>query len=98
LTPSSHNIIVYWKKPNLNRYCVTQYVIYWTHALSESSNSSFVSSEEDSFVIKDVIACVEYNVSVIAENENDESTDAVTRNITTETVGNYHVQIILLCL
>jgi len=98
LTPSSHNIIVYWKKPILNSYCVTQYVIYWKHALSESSNSSIVSNEEDSYVIEDVDACVDYNVSVRAENEKNESIDAVTGNITTETVGNYHVQIILLCL
>ena len=98
LTPSSHNIIVNWMKPILNSHCVTQYVIYWEHALSGSNDSRIVSSEYDSFVIEELDACVDYNVSVRAKNEKDESTDAVTGNITTETVGNYHVQIILLCL
>jgi len=98
LTPSSHNIIVYWKEPNLNSYCVTQYVIYWEHAVSDSSNSSIVSNEKDSFVVEDVDACVDYNVSVRAKNEKHEGTDAVTGNTKTETVGNYHTQIILLYL
>jgi hypothetical protein len=98
LTPSSHNISVNWVKPILNSYCVKQYVIYWEHTLSGSNNSSIVSSEDYSFVIEDLDACVDYNVSVTAENKKNESTDAVTNNTTTETVGNYHAQIILLYL
>ena len=53
----------------------------------------------DSFIysdIGDLDACVEYEVSVRAVNEKNESTDAVTSKTTTETVGNYHTQIILL--
>jgi hypothetical protein len=38
------------------------------------------------------------SVSVRAENEKNEGTDAVTDIATTETVGNYHTQIILLYL
>ena len=98
LTPSSHNISVNWTKPILNSHCVTQYEIYWEHALSGSNNSHIVSSENDTFVIEELDACVDYNVSVRAENEKNESTDAVTGNTTTETVGNYHTQIILLYL
>ena len=98
LEPGSHNISVNWKKPTLNRYCVTHYVIHWVHTKSGSKNSSIVSSEEDSFVIEDLDACVEYEVSIEAVNEENESSDAVTNKNTTETVGNYHAQIILLYL
>jgi hypothetical protein len=98
LTPFSHNIIVNWKKPILDSYCVSHYVIHWVHTLSGSYDSSIVESEEDSFVIEDLDACVEYEVSVTAVNEKTESTDAVTGNTKTETVGNYHAQIILLYL
>jgi len=98
LKPGSHNITVKWKKPISYSYCVMQYVIYWVHALSGSNNNSIVSSEKNSFVIKDLDACVKYEVSVRAVNEENESGDAVTGNTTTETAGNYHVQIILLYL
>ena len=98
LEPGSHNISVNWKKPTLDRYCVKQYVIYWVHTKIGSKNSSIVSSEEDSVVIEDLFACVEYEVSVEAMNEKNESSDAVTGKNTTETVGNYHAQIILLYL
>jgi len=89
LKPGSHNITVNWEKRSLGSYCVTQYVIYWEHALSGSKDSNIVSSEGDSFVIEDLDACVVYVVSVEAVNEKDESTDAVTRKTTTQTVGNY---------
>jgi len=75
LTPYSHNIIVKWKKPILNSYCVSHYVIYWVHTLSGSNNSGIVSSEEDSFVMKDLDARVAYNVLVRAMNKKNESTD-----------------------
>jgi hypothetical protein len=98
LKPGSHNIIVNWKKPILNGYCVTQYVIYWVHTVSGSNDSSIVSSEEDSFVIADLDACTEFEVSVRAVNEKGESSDAVTGNTPTETDGNYQTHIILFCL
>jgi len=94
LTPYSHNISVNWKKPTSNSYCVTCYVIYWMHARSGSKDSSIVSNDI-SLVIGDLDACIEYEVSVVAVNEKNESTDAVTSKTTTETVGNYHKQIIL---
>jgi len=79
-------------------YIHKQYVIYWVHTIIGSKNSSIVSSEEDSVVIEDLYACVEYEVSVEAVNEQNESTNAVTRKAKTEAVGNYHEQIILLYL
>jgi hypothetical protein len=77
-------------KPISDSYCVMQYVIYWVHVLNESSNSSIVMSEEDSYVIRDLVACVEYEVSVRAVNEENDSSDAVTNHTTTETAGNCH--------
>ena len=96
LKPGSHNISVNWKKPIINSYCVTQYVIYWVHTLNGSNNSSIASSAENSFVIEDLDAYEVYKVSVRALNEKNEGMDAVTVNTTTESVGNYHAQIILL--
>ena len=98
LTPFSHNISVNWKKPTENSHCITHYVIYWVHNINGSNNSRTVGSEVDSFVIEDLDACVDYEVSVRAVNENNESADAVTNNTRTETVGNYQAQIMLLYL
>ena len=93
LTASSHNISVTWEKPFVNSYCVTQYVIHWVHTLSENENDITVPIEAVSYVIDDLDACVKYEVSVTAVNEENERGDAVTCNTTTETVGNYHVQV-----
>jgi len=98
LEPGSHNITVNWNKPINDSDCVTQYVIEWKYTLSGIVNTKNDSSEENSYVIEDLDACVEYEVSVRAVNENNESSDAVTDKTTTQTVGNYHEQIILLFL
>jgi len=96
--PGSRKITVNWMKPILNSYCVMQYVIYWVHAVSGSIDSRIVSSEKNSFVIENLDACVEYEVSVRVVNEKNEGMDAVTGATKTETAGNYHAQIILLYL
>jgi hypothetical protein len=57
-------------------------------------NTSTVSSEDNAFVIEDLDACVEYEVSVRAVNGKDNSTNAVTCKMTTATAVNYHVKII----
>ena len=98
LTPFSHNISVHWMRPIEDSYCVTHYVIYWVHGVSGSNGSDNVTSEEDSYVIGDLDACVEYEVSVIAMNEENNSSIAATNITTTETVGNSHACIILLYL
>jgi hypothetical protein len=98
LKPGSHNISVNWKEPRNNSYCVTHYDIYWIHIEGESSGTKTVYDKVDSFVIEDLDACVDYEVSLRALNEEDMSTGVVTGNTTTETAGNYHVHIILLCL
>jgi len=98
LTPFSHNISVHWMRPIEDSYCVTLYVIYWVHGVSGSNGSDNVTSEEGSYVIGDLDACVEYEVSVRAMNEENNSSDAVTNNTATETVGNYLAWNILLYL
>jgi len=64
LKPGSYNVSLNWKKPSSNRYCVMHYVIYWLLILNGNSNSSTVSSEDNSFVIEELIACVGYEVSI----------------------------------
>jgi hypothetical protein len=51
-------------------------------------DSRMVSSEEVSFVIEDIDACIEYEVSVRTANKRNESSVAVTA-ITTQTDGKY---------
>ena len=98
LEPGSHNITVNWENPIEDSYCVTHYVIYWEHTLSGSNDTKIVSSDKNTYVIEPLDACVLYEVSVRAENEKNESKDAVNLNTTTGIVGNYHAQIILLYL
>jgi hypothetical protein len=53
-----------------------------------------VSRQETSFVIEGLNTGVEYEVSVIAMNENGETSGAVTGNTTTETNGKYQKHLI----
>jgi hypothetical protein len=97
-TSFPHNISVNWNRPTVNEFCVTHYVIYWVHNITGRVENRTVGSEENSFVIEGLDACVDYKVSVRAVNERNESADAVTGSIRTEAAGNYHAQIILLYL
>lgn len=85
-TSSLNNFNLTWKKPSNNSNCVKHYVISWKHNISGNSASKNSSIKEPFCVIVDLDACVEYEVSVRAVNEKDESTVAVT-NATTETDG-----------
>jgi hypothetical protein len=82
LKPGSYNVSLNWKKTRSNRYCVMHYVIYWLHTLNGNNDSSTVSSEDNSFVTEDLDVCVEYEESVRAVNEKDNSTNAVTCKMT----------------
>jgi hypothetical protein len=96
LNPGSDNIIVKWEKPNSNSDCVMNYIIEWVNPLvSGSKDTSSVSSDEFSYTIKDLDACVAYAVSVRTVNADGDGAEAVTDKTTT---GNYHTHIILLCL
>jgi len=98
LKSDSHSICVNWSEPILNSYCVMHYVIYWLHTVNGNNDSSSVSRDNDSLVIKNLDACVKYEVSVRAENGKNESSNAVTSNTTTKAAGKYHTLIILLYL
>jgi hypothetical protein len=95
LDPGSDNITVKWEKPTSNSDCVTNYVIHWVKALSESSGNRIALSEVYSFTIVDLDACEVYSVSVTAVNADNKGDGTVTGTVTT---GNYHTHIILLCL
>jgi hypothetical protein len=62
------------------------HVIYWKHSISENSASINITSEESSFLIDCLDACVEYEIYVRAMNERNESTVSVS-NATTKTDG-----------
>jgi hypothetical protein len=89
LKPGSNNITVNWKKPIINGYCVTNYVIYWVNTLSGSSDTSSVSSKGDSFIIEHLGACEGYEVSVTAVSEKHEDTNLAGK-MATQTTCNSH--------
>jgi hypothetical protein len=93
-TPGLHSIIVNWKEPILNTYCVTKYIINWVEIENGNKDFTIVSWEKDSFVIEGLEACVDYEVSVRARNEKGEISDAVTGKTKTETNGIYESKFI----
>jgi hypothetical protein len=76
-------------KPKTNEYCVTQYVVQWAKYPNTNIKSSTVSKDDNSFVIEDLEAGVQYEVSVKAINEKGEFTYAANSNMETEYDGNY---------
>jgi hypothetical protein len=82
-----HNIKVHWISPRLYSNCVTDYVIDWLQIQNGKKESSIVSWRADSFVIVDLEANEEYEVSVRAVNEKGYSSRAVTEKTKTETNG-----------
>jgi hypothetical protein len=96
LKPSSYSIIVEWK-PGSYSDCVMEYIIEWVNNPVGSGQIS-VSFRVDSYTIQDLDACVTYEVSVTAVNEDNKGDVAENRTATTETAGNYQTHIIFLCL
>jgi hypothetical protein len=90
LNPCSDNIIVNWKKPILNSYCVMNYIIEWGKNLSASEGNHEVPSDVFSYTIEDLEACEGYEVSVTAVNEIHEDTDVVTGKTAAQTKCNSH--------
>jgi hypothetical protein len=97
LDAGSNKIIVNWEKPTSNSDCVTNYTIEWGSTLSGSERKNDITSDEF-YTIEDLDSCVQYAVSVRAVNADDAGAEAVILKATTETAGNYHTHIILLCL
>jgi hypothetical protein len=98
LNPCSVSIIVNWEKPISNSYCVKNYIIEWVNSLGESGGNHEVPCDVFSYSIEDLDAFEEYEVSVRAVDAKGEGADAVTAKKATESAGNYHTHIILLCL
>jgi hypothetical protein len=86
LKPSPHSVSLEWKKPSNNGDCVTHYTVSWRHTGSGNTGSNNTTKEEYSFVIGSLDACVLYEISVSAVNENNKSNVAAV-NVTTETDG-----------
>jgi hypothetical protein len=86
LKPSPHNVSLEWKKPSNNGDCVIRYAISWRPTGSENTSSTDTGKEDYSFVIGNLDACVEYEISVSAVNEN-EDRNITTINMRTETEG-----------
>ncbi|PNF39790.1 hypothetical protein B7P43_G03502 [Cryptotermes secundus] len=88
LKPNPHNISLQWMKPSNDGDCVTHYVISWRHTGSENTTSIDIGKEEYSFVIGNLDACVEYEISVSAVNDNEEGNiTAVNMKTETEVTG-----------
>jgi hypothetical protein len=95
LNPGSGKIIVKWEKPASNSDCVKNYIIEWVNTVSGSEGSYTASSNELTYTIEESEACEEYEISVRAVDAKGDGDDAVHDKTKT---GNYHTQIILLCL
>jgi hypothetical protein len=86
LNPSPHNVSLEWKKPSNNGDCVTHYTISWRHTGSGETGSNNTGREDYSFVIGNLVACVEYEIFVSAVNEKNEAKITAV-NLRTETEG-----------
>jgi hypothetical protein len=91
LKPDLHSISLTWRKPILNSYCVTQYVINWGKVGNERKKQNIVSGEINSFVLEDLEAHVEYEVSIRATNVKGEKSAPVTGKTKTGTDGKFEV-------
>jgi hypothetical protein len=94
LKPSPHSVSLEWKKPSNNGDCVTHYAVSWRHTASGNTGSNNITKEEYSFVIGGLDACVLYEISVSAVNENDES-NVTAVSVRTETDGKQHLLFII---
>jgi hypothetical protein len=87
LIPGSHSILVNWKKPTVHELCAMKYAIEWVKLPNININSSNVTMEENSFVIQNLDAGVEYEVVVKAVNVEGWYSGRVTDKTKTERDG-----------
>jgi hypothetical protein len=95
-----HSIKVNWKKPTVNSYCVSHYVIDWLQIQNGKNHSSIISPWYDSFVIENLESYEKYQVSVRAVNEIGDSSVAVSNNIklTDGKYKKYYVVLFVICV
>jgi hypothetical protein len=91
-----HNIKVKWQKTNANRYWDTHYDIAWVQIQNGKNSSSSVLGNEYSFVIENLEADAEYEVSVTAVNCKGEKSSAVTGNTKTGSGCKYQTYYIVI--
>jgi hypothetical protein len=87
VTEDSHNITLNWTKPSKNDSCIKHYVIEWKATIYENSSSGNDITEEEEFVIEGLEACVNYEVSVRAVDNNTNISEPEVKNVTTLTDG-----------
>jgi hypothetical protein len=86
VTEDSHTITLNWTKPSKNDSCIKHYVIEWKATIYESSSNNSKTTEEF-FVIEGLEACVNYEVSVSAMDNNYTTSEPEFRTVTTLTDG-----------
>lgn len=87
VTEDSHTITLNWTKPSKNDSCIKYYVIEWKATIYESSSNGSNTTDKEFFVIEGLEACVNYEVSVWAMNNNNNTSEPEVRNVTTLTDG-----------
>jgi hypothetical protein len=97
LIPSTHSISVHWKKVQVEFYA-THSVIEWVKVKNRKKGSIILSEKMNTFLIKGIDACSEYNVSVRTMNMKGKKSGAVSASTKTETVGKYQKPIFFFCL
>jgi hypothetical protein len=98
LYAGSQIVAVFWKKPISNGNCITNYIIEWVNTVSGNKETVSVAREVEFFILENLDACVEYEVSVTAVNADGVGGNTVTGTAKINSAGNYHTHIILLCL
>lgn len=86
VTEGSHAITLNWTKPSKNDSCIARYVIEWKATMYENSSNDSHTTKEF-FVIEGLEACVNYEVSVRAMDNNNNISEPEVRNVTTLTDG-----------
>jgi hypothetical protein len=87
VTEGFHTITLNWTNPSKNDFCIKHYVIEWRATIYESSMNGSNTTEEESFVIERLEACVNYEVFVRAVDNNNNISEPEVRNVTTLTDG-----------
>jgi hypothetical protein len=89
--PNSNSISLSWINPYEEENCSVSYTIAWKGITDASSNGSYV-TEDNSFIIGSLEACVTFEVSVSALCVNCSESETEIINVTTLAAGKLHVK------
>jgi hypothetical protein len=87
VTEDSHDLTLNWTKPSESDACIEYFVIEWKSIAYKNSSEGSSNTTEEFFVIEDLEACVDYEVSVTAVDKNKNNSEPEVRNVTTLTDG-----------